>query len=153
MTVGNCNTLPISSIGKLSFSTHTQPLHLKDILIVSHLIADLLSVAKFVKDNSCLIEFHPFGYVVKDFHTRILLLTGNIHNNLYPMKIPFIFRNHVAFATRHTPLNLWHQQLGHLCQVIISRLSRSLFSKSNVIKTCSSWFQGKRTRLPYSLST
>ncbi|KAH7655555.1 hypothetical protein IHE45_18G019600 [Dioscorea alata] len=105
VTVNNGNNLPISSIGKLTFSTYIRPLHLNDVLMLPHLTANLLSVAKYVKNNSCLIEFHPFSYIVKDFRTRIPLLTSNIHNNLYPMQIPSIFQNHVAFVARHTPLN------------------------------------------------
>ena len=65
--VGDGNALSISLIGKLTLPTHKKPLHFKDILIVPQLTSNLLSIAKFVKDNYCLIEFNPFGCVVKDF--------------------------------------------------------------------------------------
>ena len=88
VTITNGNTFPISFIDKLTFSTHPRPLHLRDILIVPQLTTNLLSIAKFVKDNSRLIEFHFFGYVVKNFQTRIPFLADNIHNNLYLWKFP-----------------------------------------------------------------
>lgn len=59
--VGNGDTLPISSIGHLSFLTHTKPLFLRNILVDPKLTKNLLSVAKFFKDNSCSIEFNPLA--------------------------------------------------------------------------------------------
>lgn len=99
MIVDRGNALSKSSIGKLTLTTHQKPLHLKDILIVPQLTSNLLSVAKFVKDNYCLIEFNPLGCIVMDFRTRIPLLAGRIHNNLHPLNIPPALQNHVAFAT------------------------------------------------------
>ena len=128
--VGNGNALSISSIGKLTFHTPHKHLPLNGILIMAHFTTNLSSVSRFVKDNSCSIEFNPFSYVGKDFSTRIPLLISNIHNNLYPLKITPSFENHAGFSTCHVSSNLLHQRLGHPCQSIISHLPFS----SNVIK-------------------
>ena len=112
------------------------------------LISNILSIAKFVKDNYCLIEFNPFGCIVKDSHTRIPLLASHIHNNLYPLKIPHVFQNHVTFTTQRVSSNLWHQRLGHSCQSVMSRLPFPI----NVIKPCYSCLRGKRLCLPFSSS-
>lgn len=62
LIVGNSNVLPISLIGHYTLiaSTSYKALHFHDILIVPKFITNLHSVAKFVKFNSCLIEFNHF---------------------------------------------------------------------------------------------
>lgn len=105
VTVGNGNTLSISSIGKLALPTHSIPPPKRYFNYASPYCKSL-STTKFVKENSCFTELHTFSYVVKDFPTRIPLLIGNIHNNLYLMKMPSTFQTYVAFVARHIPLNL-----------------------------------------------
>ena len=74
VVLGNSNALPISSTFTLNFLTLPCLLYLNHILIVPQLIANLLSIAMFVKDNYCLIKFNPLGYVVKEFLTKIPLI-------------------------------------------------------------------------------
>ena len=83
---GNSNILPMSSIGHSALSACPKALHPHDILIMPQLTTNLQSDDKFVEDNSSLIEFNSFGYIVKDLETKIPLIKGNIHNNLYPIK-------------------------------------------------------------------
>ena len=100
VVVGNGKTLPISSFGTLTLYTSTRPLTLKSILIDPRLTSNLLSIGKFVTNNLCLSEFNPFGYIVKDFITKIPLVVGSIHNNLHLIKIPSGLGNHfVLFAS------------------------------------------------------
>ena len=94
-----------------------------DILIIPKITANLLSIAKCVKDNMCLIEFNLFGYVVKYFITKTSHLMGPIRNNLFPMQIPIHFKNHLVFATHQVSFDLWHQNLGHPCaQTVIPQI-------------------------------
>ena len=115
VVVGNGSNLPVSHTGTLNFFNPTHPLYLKDILIVPQITTNILYVAKFVKDDMCLIEFNLFGNVVKDFITKTLLLKGPIRNNLSLMQIPTHFKNHLVFAARPMFSYLWHQPIGHPC--------------------------------------
>ena len=147
MVVDNGNTLPISSPGTLNFQIFTRPLYLNNIPIVSNLTANLLSIAKFVKDNFCLIEFNMFGDVVKEFITKIPLLKGLISNNLHHMKIPINVRNLIVFTACPASSDLWHQRLGHPCAQTLSR-----FFKSKNADKCISCLQRKNCHLPFSHS-
>jgi len=71
--VGNGTRLPITYFGHTWFPSCNRPLHLSNVLVSPHLIANLVSVRKFTKDNSCSIEFDPFGLFVKDLQTKRVL--------------------------------------------------------------------------------
>jgi hypothetical protein len=49
--VGNGTRLPITCSGHTSFPNSNRPLHLSNVLVSPHLIANLVSVRKFTKDN------------------------------------------------------------------------------------------------------
>ena len=72
VTVGNGATIPITHIGSFSLTSTSIPLHLHNILIVPQIIKNLISVHQFTTDNSCSVEFDPYGFSVKD------LLTGTV---------------------------------------------------------------------------
>jgi hypothetical protein len=55
--------------------------YLNDVLVVPNLIQSLLSVCRFITDNSCSMEFDPFGLYVKDLVTRRALARYNIYPN------------------------------------------------------------------------
>jgi hypothetical protein len=42
------------------------PFYLNDILVTPDLVQSLLSVRRFITDNSCYMEFDPFGLCMKD---------------------------------------------------------------------------------------
>lgn len=67
---GNGSTHPVTSIGN---SILPGPFHLNDVPVAPHIIHNLLYVRRFTTDNSCPIEFGPFGLSMKDLTTRTLL--------------------------------------------------------------------------------
>jgi hypothetical protein len=56
--VGNNSTLPLTSVGD---SVFLGSFYLKDVLVATHIIQNLLFVRRFTTDNSCSMEFDPFG--------------------------------------------------------------------------------------------
>ena len=83
ITVGNGHTLPIMCHGNSTLTTPTSRFQLNNILVVPSLICNLISVRQFTKDNNCTIEFDAFGFSVKDFPTRRVILRCNSAGDLY----------------------------------------------------------------------
>lgn len=81
--VGNGSGIPISSIGKTTFSTNSHSFYLKDILHTPSITKNFFSVSKFTKDNNCYFEFFSDACFVKDQVTRRVLLQGSLRNGLY----------------------------------------------------------------------
>lgn len=69
IVIGNGSVLPVTSTGCLSFPSTRGPLALNNVLVTPNLIKNLISVRQFTTDNSCPIEFDPFGVSLKDLHT------------------------------------------------------------------------------------
>ncbi|GJV35522.1 ribonuclease H-like domain-containing protein, partial [Tanacetum coccineum] len=63
-------------------------LHLNNVLITSHIVKNLIYVRQFVRDNNFTIEFDAFGFFVKDFMTRRVLLRCDSTGDLYPVTAP-----------------------------------------------------------------
>ncbi|GJS53116.1 ribonuclease H-like domain-containing protein [Tanacetum coccineum] len=62
----------------------------------------------FVTDNNCTVELDAFGFSVKDFMTRRVLLRCDSTRDLYPVTAPSPIP-HAFLVSHHT----WHQRLGH----------------------------------------
>ncbi|GJT59660.1 ribonuclease H-like domain-containing protein [Tanacetum coccineum] len=110
-----------------------------------------LSSTRFVRDNHCTVEFDPFGFSVKDFQTRRVLLRCDSSGDLYPVtessSIP-----HVFLTSQYT----WHQRLGHPGSEVLRRvLSNNSIScnkeKSPVL--CHACQLGKHVKLPFVSSS
>ena len=56
--VGDGSLLPVSVVGSTKFSSFS----LNDVLVSPTIIKNLISVRHFTIDNSCSIEFDPFGF-------------------------------------------------------------------------------------------
>nr|XP_009785398.1 PREDICTED: uncharacterized protein LOC104233667 [Nicotiana sylvestris]XP_016514486.1 PREDICTED: uncharacterized protein LOC107831248 [Nicotiana tabacum] len=124
--VGNGNQLPISYTGNGNFSTHSFTFSLKNILVVPTLSCNLLSVRKFTSDNNCSIDFDAFGFSIKDYKTKRILLRCNSLGPLYSFSpsTPGIAA-HQAFVVSYASPTLWHRRLGHPSLAVLSNLVRS----------------------------
>ncbi|KAD4385470.1 hypothetical protein E3N88_25638 [Mikania micrantha] len=133
------------------------PLQLNNILLAPHLIKNLLSVRRLTTDNMISIEFDPFGFLVKDYQTRIPILRCNSTGDLYPLSLPAAqFTTPTTFAALSQ--DLWHRRLGHPGSSLLRVLNKEhSISVAKVFdkRLCQSCVFGKHTRLPFydSLST
>jgi hypothetical protein len=82
IVVGNGSTLPVHSIGSTTLTNC--PFNLNHVLVSPAVIKNIISVRKFTHDNSCSIEFDPYGFSVKDLATRNFLLRSSSSSELYP---------------------------------------------------------------------
>ncbi|GJW35861.1 ribonuclease H-like domain-containing protein [Tanacetum coccineum] len=108
VAVGDGRFIPVTNSGHSVLSTPFRLLRLNNVLITPNIVKNLISVRQFIRDNSCTVEFDPFGFFVKDFITRRVLLrcdsTGELYPAMKPSTIPHPFL---------TSQYMWHQRLGH----------------------------------------
>ncbi|GJQ99103.1 ribonuclease H-like domain-containing protein [Tanacetum coccineum] len=135
--------------GNSTLPTPYRPLHLNNVLVTPNIVKILISVRQFVRENKCTIEFDEFGFSVKDFRTRQILLRCDSTGDLYP--VTSLSYPQAFLVGQQT----WHQRPGHPgSDVLRSLVSNNLIScnktKSPVL--CHACQLGKHVRLPFSLS-
>jgi hypothetical protein len=65
--VGNGAPLLVHHMGSSTIPTSSSTLHLRNVLILPHLIKNLISVHALTRDNLVSITFHPFGFFNQGF--------------------------------------------------------------------------------------
>nr|GEV51027.1 hypothetical protein [Tanacetum cinerariifolium] len=110
LRMGNINTQQNNRILPNAFSTMT--------------LEDLSWNMDTNADNKCSVEFDEFGFSIKDFLTRHIILRCDSSGDLYPVtksSPPPSALLSVSHAT-------WHQRLGHIgAEVLLSLISNILF--------------------------
>ncbi|GKB63869.1 ribonuclease H-like domain-containing protein [Tanacetum coccineum] len=126
--VGDGNSIPVTNTEHSIIPSIHCPLHLHNVLITLNIIKNLIYVRQFTRDNNCTIEFDAFGFSVKDFLTRHILLQCDSSGDLYPVTKP----STTPTAFLSTSASTWHQRLGHLgdevLRPLVSRFSVCLSS-------------------------
>ena len=162
--VGNGASLSISHIGNSSINLGSKSLSLKDILVVPQLKENLISIAKLTTDNYCVFACFPWGFVIKDLATGVILLKGPVKDNLYPIPahaLSAAFRKlscHSAIArtAKIAPCSTWHRRLGHPGSKILQQLvTDNLICTSDKLSSmmfCDACQAGKSKHLPFHLS-
>ncbi|GKB54896.1 ribonuclease H-like domain-containing protein, partial [Tanacetum coccineum] len=149
--VGDGHFIPVTNTGHSILSTPLKSLRLNNVLITPHIVKNLISVRQFVRDNDCTIEFDSFGFSVKDFMTRQVLLRCDSTEDLYPVTHPSPIPS-AFLVSQHT----WHQRLGHPGSEVLRRLVSNNVISCNKEKPpvlCHACQLGKHVRLPFVSST
>ncbi|GJX76999.1 ribonuclease H-like domain-containing protein [Tanacetum coccineum] len=107
--VGDGKSIPVTNTCHSIIPSHHRPLHLHNVLVTPNIIKNLISVRQFTRDNNCTIEFDAFGFSMKDYLTRHILLRCDSSGDLYPVTKPST--SPTAFLS--TSASTWHQRLGH----------------------------------------
>lgn len=124
--VGDGSALPVTSVGDSIFPGSFR---LNNVLIAPHIVQNLLFVRQFTVDNSCSMEFDPFGLSVRDLTTRRLLARCDNSGPLYTLCLlaastsPSSPLPHALATT--VPSVTWHRRLGHPGADVLSKLSSS----------------------------
>ncbi|GJT99105.1 ribonuclease H-like domain-containing protein [Tanacetum coccineum] len=126
ISVGDGHCIPVTNMGHSIMPTPLKSLHLNNVLITPHIVKNLIYVRQFVCDNNCTIEFDAFGFSVKDFMTRRVLLRCDSTGDLYPFTAPSLIP-HAFLVSQHT----WHQRLGHPRGEVLRCLVSSNFISCN----------------------
>lgn len=152
--VGNGSSLPIFCSGHTFFPNPTRPLHLSNVLVSPELITNLISVRQFTRDNSCSVEFDPFGLSVKDLQTKAVLHRCDSSGDLYPF-LP-TSTSTTARALVAALETTWHRRLGHPGVQVFSTLRSnkaiSVAPNSHDTSLCHACQLGRHVRLPFSTS-
>nr|GEV62763.1 hybrid signal transduction histidine kinase M [Tanacetum cinerariifolium] len=126
--VGDGNSIPVTNTKHSIIPSSNRPLHLHNVLVTPNIIKNLIFVRQFTRDNNCTIEFDAFGFYVKDFWTRHILLRCDSSRDLYPVPKP----STIPIALLSTSSSTWHQRLGHPGdEVLRSLASRQFISWSD----------------------
>ncbi|GKD71594.1 hypothetical protein Tco_1325684, partial [Tanacetum coccineum] len=107
--VGDGKSIPVTNTCHNIITSHHRPLHLHNVLVTSNIIKNLIYVHHFTRDNACTIEFDAFGFSVKDYLTRHILLRCDSSDDLYPVTNPST--SPTAFLS--TSSFTWNQRLGY----------------------------------------
>jgi hypothetical protein len=100
--VGNGSTLPVTSVGE---AVLLGPFYLNDVLVASDLVQSLLSVHRFTTENSCSMEFNPFGLSVKNLATWSVIARYNSSGPRTPSR--FMRRPPSQQMLHRTPWQPW----------------------------------------------
>ncbi|GKA52254.1 ribonuclease H-like domain-containing protein, partial [Tanacetum coccineum] len=149
--VGDGNSIPVTNTGHSIIPSIHRPLHLHNVLVTPNIIKNLISVRQFTRDNNCTIEFDAFGFSVKNFLTRHILLRCDSSGDLYPVTKPSILPT--AFVS--TSSSTWHQRLGHPEDEVLRSLTSRHFISCNKEKSthvCHACQLGKHVKLPFHSS-
>ncbi|GJV99507.1 NAC domain-containing protein [Tanacetum coccineum] len=104
--VRNGSSIHVTHSGHVQIPNPYRTLHLRNVLVTPNIIKNLVSVQKFTTDNKCSIDFDPYGFTVRDYHTRKTLLRCDNTGDLYPLHVAAS-----AFALLTNNHSLWHQRL------------------------------------------
>nr|GEY18072.1 ribonuclease H-like domain-containing protein [Tanacetum cinerariifolium] len=143
ISVGDGHSIPVTNTGHSILPIPFKSLHLNNVLITPHIVKFLI----YVPDNNCTIEFDTFGFSVKFFMTRRVLLRCDSMGDLYPVMEPSSIP-HVFLVSQHT----WHQRLGHLGREVLRHLVSNNFiscNKEKPLVLCHACRLGKHVRLPF----
>jgi hypothetical protein len=150
--VGNGSVLPVTSVGD---TVLPGPFYLNNILVAPDIIQNLLSVRKFTNNNSCYIEFDPFGLAVKDLAMWNVIVRSNTSGPVYTLHLPTrISTPHVLTVVASA--STWHHHLGHPGRDIISKLSSTSAiqcNKNDSDTLCHAYQPSHHTSLPFHTSS
>ncbi|GKE05777.1 ribonuclease H-like domain-containing protein [Tanacetum coccineum] len=148
--VGNGQPIPVTHTGHSLLHTPHKPLHLHHVLVTPNIIKNLISVLQFTRDNNVSVDFDAYGFSVKDYQTRRLLLHCDSTGDLYPVtQQP---SSTTKFALLSFSPTTWHRRLGHPSEDVLRRLESSRFiscNKSKLSALCHACQLGKHTKLPF----
>lgn len=129
-------------------------IHLKDILVVTELKKNLLSVGQFISDTPCTFEFTSFGFLVKDPNHKIIA-KGHKQGQLYTLDNDF-YQAYNTIRREHATSSVWHQRLGHpnwkLLQTLKNGNKINVTHWTSTLSICVSCQSRKSCKLPFSNS-
>ncbi|KAM1263510.1 hypothetical protein ACFX15_027977 [Malus domestica] len=160
VVVGNGETLPIAHTGNLSSKSGPFIFRLSQVLHVPAIRKNLLSIAKFTRDNLVSLSFFPWGFVVRDLKTSVVLFQGPCEDGLYPLKLGLALSTGSttkhAFVSIFASPSLWHSRLGHPSRQVLNVLASSnVLGSSFIVSTkdfCNHCALAKSHRLAFTSS-
>jgi hypothetical protein len=146
----------ITHVGHSILHTPTHNLLLKNVLRVPNSQKNLVSIHCFTRDNHAFFENHPFFFLVKDPHTRKVLLHDKCRGGLYPFPSLEKSTTKCALSMVKSSISHWHECLSHPLHVVVQRVldtNNLAFSRdSNPVSVCDACQCAKSHQLPFTRS-
>jgi hypothetical protein len=115
----NGGGMKISHIGHSTLYTPLRNLSLKHVLLIPATKKNLVSIHRFTCDNHVFVEYHHFVFLVKDPHTKKVLLHGRCRGGLYPFPSLEQSTTKYVLSTVKPSIMRWHERLGHPSMTIV----------------------------------
>jgi hypothetical protein len=109
----------------ITLGSATGPFRLPYVLVAPHMIHNLLSIRQFTADNSCSVEFDPFGLTVKDYLSRHPLFRCDSSGPLYTLRLPAsatlpLPSSPAAALATTSSSTTWHRHIGQAATLWLS---------------------------------
>jgi len=132
--MGNGDSMSVSHTGNLPFSLGSSTFTLQNVFRIPSICKNLLSVARFTKDNHVFFLFAPDFYQIYCLRTGYLLFQGPCKDGLYPLNLSSVSTSPQALASVHS--SIWHNRLGHPSSNVFACLSPIINSKLSFPSFC-----------------
>lgn len=144
----------VAGFGSITISSQ---LTLKNVLHVTKLRCNLISVSTLAKDEKCHADFFAYHCVFQELLTGKTIGYAREHEGLYYLdsnnfssNIPRIVTCNTVSLPRISTLELWHQRLGHPSFHYMSKMFPDIFPNKDVSQfMCDTCEIAKHHRLPF----
>lgn len=115
--------LLITYIVSTSLTTTTIS-QLDNILYIPNMNKNLISISQFCTSNNVFVEFLPSYFLAKDLRIRVILLKGQMKDEVYewpissPKSSPLF-----VFSSNKTISSEWHHRSSHPAFLILKRIA------------------------------
>lgn len=115
VTNANCMSSPIISSGTVLFLPFSQ---ISEVLFISSLNCNLLSVSKISKSHNCFVLFFPTHCILQNIHTKKRIDSGKTRGDLYyldsgfqqpPKKAPANVMSETMLTSKQMKIWIWHR--------------------------------------------
>ena len=145
--MGNGDSMSVSHTGNLPMSLGSSTFSLQNVFRIPSIQKNLLSVARFTKDNLVFFLFAPDFYQIYCLRTGRLLFQGPCQDGLYPLHLSS--ESSVPHALSSVHSSIWHHRLGHPSSSVLARVGSTLGSKISFNSFCSNCALSKSHQLPF----
>ncbi|GJZ00046.1 retrovirus-related pol polyprotein from transposon TNT 1-94 [Tanacetum coccineum] len=133
VAVGDGHFIPVTNSGHNVLSTPFCPLCLNNVLITPNIVKNLISVRQFVRDNSCTVEFDPFGFSVKDFITRWYMWHQRLGHLGSEVLHHLVSSDSISYNKEKLPVLCHAYQLGKHVKILFVSSSSSVTSCFDIV--------------------
>lgn len=132
--MGNGDSIPVSHTGNLPFSLGSSNFILQNVFCIPSIRRNLLSVARFTKENIVFFLFAPDFYQIYCLRTGHLLFQGPYKDGLYLLTLSSVSTPLQALASVYS--SIWHNRLDHPLSNVLARLGSTINSKLSFRSFC-----------------